>query len=365
MENIYVTRPFMPSFEEYTEELKELWETKQLTNGGQKHQKLEQELENYLGAENVTLFSGGHMALESALRAFGLTGEVITTPFTFASTTNAIVRCGLTPVFCDVEPERYTMDADKIEALITPKTSAIVPVHVYGNVCDVEKIEQIAKKHNLKVIYDGAHAFGVRIGEKGIARYGDATIFSFHATKIFSTGEGGAVACRDSKYKEILEKQKNFGIGREGTVDLWGGNAKMSEFHAAYGLCTLRHMEEAFAERNRVYETYMKYLGEVLGLSFPKQRQDATCNYAYFPVVFDGFRYTCEEVHMRLRENGINARRYFYPLSSEFPCYEYEKRGVDTPIAKFVSERVLCLPFYPELSDEDVMRICGLIKNEK
>lgn len=365
MGTLYVTRPFMPSFEEYTEELKELWETKQLTNGGQKHQKLEQELENYLGAENITLFSNGHMALESALRAFGLTGEVITTPFTFASTTNAIVRCGLTPVFCDVEPERYTIDADKIEALITPKTSAIVPVHVYGNVCDVEKIEEIAKKHNLKVIYDGAHSFGVRIGEKGIARYGDATIFSFHATKIFSTGEGGAVACRDSKYKEILEKQKNFGIGREGTVDLWGGNAKMSEFHAAYGLCAMRHLGEMFAERKRVYETYMKYLGEVSGLTIPKQRKDATQNYAYFPVVFDGFRYTCEEMHMRLRENGINARRYFYPLSREFPCYEYEKRGVDTPIAKFVSERVLCLPFYPELPDEDVMRICGLIKNEK
>lgn len=361
MENIYVTKPFMPPLEEYIEEIKEIWENKQLTNGGQKHQKLEQELKRYLGVENITLFSNGHTALEGTLRAFNLTGEVITTPFTFASTTSAIVRCGLKPVFCDVESERYTIDADKIEALITPRTSAIVPVHVYGNVCDVEKIEQIAKKHNLKVIYDGAHAFGVKIGEKGIAQYGDATIFSFHATKIFSTGEGGAVVCRDSRYKEILEKQKNFGIGREGTVDLWGGNAKMSEFHAAYGLCALRHMEEAFAERKRVCETYMRYLAGKEGITIPSQREGATCNYAYFPVVFDGVQYTCEDVLTRLRAEGINARRYFYPLTSEFSCWEKREGEANTPVAKYVSERVLCLPFYPELSDADTERICRVV----
>ena len=364
METIYVTRPFMPSFEEYVEELKELWETKQLTNGGQKHQKLEQELGNYLGVENVTLFSNGHMALESALRAFNLTGEVITTPFTFASTTNAIVRCGLTPVFCDIELERYTIDADKIEALITPRTSAIVPVHVYGNVCDVEKIEQIAQKHNLKVIYDAAHTFGVKIGDRGIGTFGDASVFSFHATKVYSTGEGGAVTYHEEMYKKFLEEQKNFGIGKEGTVDLWGGNAKMSEFHASYGLCTLRHMEEAFAERKRVYDAYTRRLGAVEGIRIPKQREDATQNYAYFPVVLDGFRYTCEEVQLRLRENGINARRYFYPLTSEFPCCEHRDGETGTPMAKSVSERVLCLPFYPNLSESDVERICGAVLDE-
>lgn len=364
MEQIYVTRPFMPSFEEYAEEIKTLWDTKQLTNGGQKHQQLEEKLKDYLKVEQLTLFSNGHMALESALRAFDLTGEVITTPFTFASTTNAIVRCGLTPVFCDIEPERYTIDADKIEALITPKTSAIVPVHVYGNVCDVEKIEAIAEKHNLKVIYDAAHAFGVEIGGRGIASYGDASMFSLHATKVYSTAEGGAVAYNNPCYKVKLDKQKNFGIGKEGTVDLCGGNAKMSEFHASYGLCTLRHMKEVFEKRKHAYEMYMSRLGNVEGLKMPKQRYDATCNHAYFPVVFDGFKYTCEEVQTRLREQSVNARRYFYPLTSEFPCYENCYNSTETPIAKYISERVLCLPFYPDLSDEDVERICDVILGE-
>lgn len=363
MEQIYVTKPLMPPFEEYIEEMKDLWELRHLTNGGQKHQQLEEKLKEYLKVEQLTLFSSGHMALESVLRALDLTGEVITTPFTFASTTDAIVRCGLQPVFCDIEPERYTIDADKIEALITPNTCAIVPVHVYGNICDVEKIESIAKKHSLKVIYDAAHTFGVEVGDRGIASYGDASIFSFHATKVYSTGEGGAVAYREVQYKEILEKQKNFGIGNVGTVDLWGGNAKMSEFHASYGLCALRHMDEVFEKREHVYETYMKHLGEVKGLKMPVQKPGATCNYAYFPVVFENFKYTCEEVLLRLQKQGVHARRYFYPLTSEFPCCE-DRYGVSkTPIAKYVSERVLCLPFYPDLSDTDVERICDVIKN--
>lgn len=361
MENIYVTRPFMPPLEEYIEEIRGIWDTRQLTNGGQKHQKLEQELKRYLGVENITLFSSGHTALEGALRAFDLTGEVITTPFTFASTTNAIVRCGLTPIFCDVEPERYTIDVTKIEKLITPRTSAIVPVHVYGNVCDVEMIERIAKKHNLKVIYDAAHAFGVNVGERSIADYGDASVFSFHATKVYSTGEGGAVVYRDGDFKNRLNSEKNFGYDERGEVTCFGGNAKMSEFHAAYGLCTLRHMEEVIEKRKTVYFKYMSIFLGISGVHIPEQREGATCNYAYFPVVFDEGHFDNTEILEKLKLNGIYARRYFYPLTNDMPCYCDRVGNVSTPIAKKVSESVLCLPFYPDMEEKDVERICDVI----
>lgn len=361
MENIYVTKPFMPPLEEYIEEIKGIWETKQLTNGGQKHQKLEQELKRYLGVENITLFSSGHTALEGALRAFDLTGEVITTPFTFASTTSAIVRCGLTPVFCDVESERYTIDATKIEELITPQTSAIVPVHVYGNVCDIEGIERIAKKHGLKVIYDAAHAFGVKFAEKSITDYGDASVFSFHATKVYSTGEGGAVVYRAENFRNRLNSEKNFGYDERGEVSYYGGNAKMSEFHAAYGLCTLKHMEEVIERRKMVYFMYMSYFSGISNVKIPRQREGATCNYAYFPVVFDENHYDNTEILKKLKLNGIFARRYFYPLTNDMPCYCGKGNSASTPIAKKVSENVLCLPLYPDMEEKDVERICDVI----
>lgn len=354
----------MPPFEEYVEEIRDIWDTKQLTNGGEKHQKLEKELKEYLGVDHLTLFSNGHMALEGALRAFGLSGEVITTPFTFASTTNAIVRCGLKPVFCDIEPERYTIDVTKIEQLITPQTCAILPVHVYGNVCDVEKIEQIARKHSLKIIYDAAHAFGVRFGKRGIASYGDASIFSFHATKVYSTGEGGAVIYRDGSYKTELDKQKNFGIRQDVLIDVFGGNAKMSEFHAGYGLCTLRHIDEAIENRKIVYNRYMERLFGIKGIKIPVQRESANCNYAYFPIVFDGYTYTCEEILLRLQEIGVFPRRYFYPLTSDFLSWKGFFSSTETPIAKHISERILCLPIYPELTEATVDRICDSILEE-
>ena len=257
---ILVTRSSMPSIDEYIEEIRDLWESKWLTNMGSKHRSLESQLSDYLKVPNISLFTNGHLALECILAALNLTGEVITTPFTFASTTHAIVRCGLTPVFCDINSEDYTIDVNKIECLITEKTSAIVPVHVYGNVCNVDKIEKIAIKYNLKVIYDAAHAFGVTVNGKGIGTFGDASMFSFHATKVFNTIEGGAVTYRDSLIKDKLEAIKNFGITSSETVEYVGGNAKMSEFQAAMGICNLRHVNNEIAKRKIVVERYISNL---------------------------------------------------------------------------------------------------------
>ena len=240
---INVTRSSMPYFDEYCEEIQDIWDSRWLTNMGPKHQKLQAELIEYLDVDKIDLFCNGHMALEMAIQAMELTGEVITTPFTFASTTHAIVRNGLTPIFCDVEPDTYTIDTTKLEALITEKTSAIIPVHVYGNICNVEEIERIAKKHNLKVIYDAAHAFGVKFKGRGIGSFGDASMFSFHATKVFHSIEGGAICFSDEAFGEKLYKLKNFGIASQESVEFVGGNAKMNEFCAAMGICNLRHTE--------------------------------------------------------------------------------------------------------------------------
>ena len=355
---ILVTRSAMPDFEEYCEEIKDIWDSRWLTNMGEKHRALEQMLKDYFGVPNVTLFTNGHLALEGVLAAFGLTGEVITTPFTFASTTHAITRCGLKPVFCDVDPETYTMDPAKIEALITPETSAIVPVHVYGTLCDVEAIDAIAKKYGLKVIYDAAHAFGVRKNGVSAACFGDAAMFSFHATKVFHTVEGGCVAYRDEALKPILDRGKNFGVEGEDIL-LAAPNAKMSEFHAAMGICNLRHIEESIAARKKVVERYRQCLAGVPGLTLLKEQPGVESNYAYFPVVFDGAKYTRDEAAAKLAENGIFARKYFFPLTNH--CTAYGFRGDETPIAKRISENVLCLPLYPELELEDVDRICELI----
>lgn len=250
-EKILVTRSSMPSLEEYVEMIKPIWDTHWLTNMGENHNKLQEQLQEYLQVDGVSLFTNGHLALELLIQAMELTGEVITTPFTFASTTHAIVRNGLTPVFCDIDPETYTMDAEKIESLITEKTSAILPVHVYGNVCNVQEIEKIAKRHNLKVIYDAAHAFGVKVGEKGIGAFGDASMFSFHATKVFNTIEGGAIAYSEAALEDKLYNLKNFGIADEETIESIGSNAKMNEFQAAMGLCNLLHITEEIQKRKK------------------------------------------------------------------------------------------------------------------
>ena len=269
---ILVTRSSLPPFEEFTEMLKPIWESGWLTNMGDYHKELEQKLREYLGADRLVLFTNGHMALEMVIQALELTGEVITTPFTFASTTHAIVRNGLTPVFCDINPRDYTMDVDKIEALITEKTSAILPVHVYGNICDVERIEAIARRHNLKVIYDAAHTFGETYNGVGTACFGDASIFSFHATKVYHTIEGGAVAFREAWMEHRLNCLKNFGIVDQDHVVWVGGNAKMNEFQAAMGLCNLRHLEDEITKRRRVAERYLENLDGVKGLKLPEYR---------------------------------------------------------------------------------------------
>lgn len=369
MNNILVTRSSMPTYEEYCEEIKDLWDSHWLTNMGAKHQQLQAELEAYLGVKHVTLYTNGHLALENAIAALNLPqgGEVITTPFTFASTTHAIVRNGLVPVFCDVNDRDYTMDVTKIEALITPRTVAILPVHVYGNVCDVEAIEKIAKRYGLKVIYDAAHAFAVKYKGVSTACFGDMSMFSFHATKVFNTIEGGCVCFQRDSWVQLLNDMKNFGIHGPEEVAYVGGNAKMNEFQAAMGICNLRHLEGEIAKRKRVIEHYRERLSGVKGIRLCQPQKDVEPNYAYFPVVFDGYKYTRNEVYEKLMEQGITARKYFYPLTNSFECYRhYPTAGVEkTPVAQRLALWVLTLPLYPDLNLQDVDRICDIILDTK
>lgn len=359
-ERINVTRSSMPSYEEYCEAIKPIFESRWLTNAGPVHNDFAEKVKGYLGAENISLFTNGHLALCIAIRALGLSGEVITTPFTFASTTHAIVDCGLTPVFCDVNPDTYTIDADKIEALITDKTSAIMPVHVYGNVCDVDKIEAIAKKHNLKVIYDAAHVFGVKVGDKGIGTFGDVSMFSFHATKVFNTIEGGCLTYSDKSLEAKINSLRNFGLTGPESVDILGTNAKMNEFQAAMGLCNLKHIDRELQKRALAENRYRERLSGIDGIKLSPVQVGVTHNHAYFPAQFDGYKYNRDEVADRLSAENIFARKYFYPITNEFSCYKDKFRG-ETPIAKHISENVLTLPMYADLSTEDVDRICDII----
>ena len=368
MENkILVTRSSMPSMEEYIEEIRSIWDSHWLTNMGEKHKALQAELQKYMGVPAVELLTNGHMALELSLQAMNLQGEVITTPFTFASTTHAIVRNGLEPVFCDIDPETYTMDVTQIERLITDRTCAILPVHVYGNVCNIEEIERIAHKYGLKVLYDAAHTFGETYKGQGIGNFGDASCFSFHATKVFNTIEGGAVCYRDPDMGRRLYELKNFGIHGPEEVDAVGANAKMNEFCAAMGLCNLRHVDEEIAKRRAVVERYREHLEGVDGLRLNVQQPEVRSNYAYFPVVFDEnlFGASRNEVMDALAQNGIGARKYFYPLTNTFECF-HGKYDVDaTPVALHVAKRVLTLPLYADLSMEDVDRICKIVLEQK
>jgi dTDP-4-amino-4,6-dideoxygalactose transaminase len=359
---IPITRSSMPEFEEYIEEIKGLWDSRLITNMGVKHKRLEAELAKYLDVPNVILFANGHLALEAAIAAFDLSGEVITTPFTFASTTHAIVRNGLEPVFCDINPDDCTMDVDKLENLVTEETSAIIPVHVYGNICDIQGIERLAQKYGLKVIYDAAHAFGVTVDGSGVGSFGDASMFSFHATKVFNTIEGGAVAFKNDDLRKKLNGLKNFGITGPETVEQAGGNAKMNEFQAAMGLCNLRHLDGEIEKRKAVVERYSEQLDGLKGIKLLKGRDGVKSNYAYFPVVFDGYKLSRDEVFEALKKRDIYARKYFYPLTSSFECYRDRFNPEDTPVARYMAERVLTLPLYADLAVEDVDRICKIIK---
>lgn len=362
---INVTRSSMPPFEEYCEEIKDLWDSHWLTNMGVKHQQFQKDLEAYLHTPHVTLYTNGHLALENAIAAMGLPagGEVITTPYTFVSTTHAIVRSGLVPVFCDINDVDYNIDVSKIEALITEKTCAIIPVHVYGNLCNVDAIQKIADKHHLKVIYDAAHAFGVTYRGTGVANFGDASMFSFHATKVFNSIEGGAVSFRDDALDYTLYDLKNFGIRGPERVVFIGGNAKMSEFQAAMGICNLRHVDEEIAKREKIVQHYRSRLSGVPGIRLCAPQADVKPNYAYFPVVFDGYKYSRDGVFERLRQQEIVARKYFYPLTNDVECYrDLPTAGAEkTPVAKHIADRVLTLPLYADLPLEAVDRICDII----
>lgn len=362
MKSIQVTRSSMPDFEEYLEEIKDLWDSHWLTNMGEKHKAFETKLTEYLDVPMVSLFTNGHLSLECAIAAFDLKGEAITTPFTFASTTHAIVRSGLEPVFCDINAEDYTIDVKKIENLISEKTSAIIPVHLYGNVCDVEAIDRIAEKYNLKVIYDAAQAFGVSFNGVGIGNFGDASVFSFHATKVFNTVEGGAVAHKYEDIERTLYYLKNFGITGPESVKYVGGNAKMNEFQAAMGICNLRHVDSEIRKRRIVIDRYILNLNGVQGIKFAMPRAGIKSNYAYFPVVFDENIKSRDEVFAELKEQNIFTRKYFYPLTTSYDCYSDRFNSDDTPVAKYIADRVLTLPLYADLDLEDVDKICEIIK---
>lgn len=362
-DKIFVTRSSMPELSEYIEEITPIFQSHFLTNMGPKHDTLQKNLSRYLKVPEISLFSNGHMALELCLQALDLKGEVITTPFTFASTTHAIVRCGLTPVFCDIDPVTYTIDAAKIESLITEKTCAIVPVHVYGNLCDTDAIDQIAKKYNLKVIYDAAHAFGVEKDGVGVGNFGDASMFSFHATKVFNTIEGGAITYRDRAIGEKLHRLRNFGILDQETVSDVGANAKMNEFQAAMGICNLRHIDEDIKKRKEITDLYTDRLKNTDGIVICPKQPGVKSNYAYFPIVIDETKFSKsrDDIFSALAKENIIARKYFYPLVQDYDCYKDTFSSDKTPTAQYVAKRVLTLPLYSELPFEAANKICDII----
>lgn len=365
-EKILVTQSSMPPYEEYIEAIKPLWESHWLTNMGTYHKELEEELKQYLGVPELSLMVNGHMALEMAIQAFDFPedSEVITTPFTFVSTTHAIVRNRLKPVFCDVKMSDGTIDETKIEDLITEKTVAIVPVHVYGNVCNVEAIQEIADKYNLKVIYDAAHAFGVKYKGVGIGNYGDASVFSFHATKVFNTIEGGAVAFSDHKIYEKLYNLKNFGIRGEELVVAVGANAKMNEFAAIMGLCNLKYLNHAMEERKMKDAYYREKLRQIQGIQFFEDDLEIEKNHAYFPIIVsDDYSMTRDELYDRLKENNVFSRKYFYPLTSDQACFRNKYKKCELNNARWLSKHILVLPFYEKLEMENIDHIVGIMKD--
>lgn len=360
----------MPPFEEYIGEIADLWASHRLTNMGEKHKELEKKLKQRLGASNLALFVNGHNALECVLEAMGLRGKVITTPFTFASTTHAIIRKGLTPVFADIRLDDYTIDPYSIEGLIDSETAAIMPVHVYGHLCDIDAIQSIAEEYGLAVIYDAAHAFGVERFNHATnawvnsACFGDAAMFSFHATKVFHTIEGGAICFSECSLGEKLNQWKNFGIAGPESVKYIGGNAKMNEFCAAMGLCNLRHFDNEVQGRRVLAERYWNHLENVPGVQIHRVGGDVRHNYAYMPVLIneDIFGTTRDAVFDALASEDIGARKYFYPLTSDYDCYAGRFNSDETPNAQYVAERIMTLPLYSGLAMEDVDRICSIVK---
>jgi dTDP-4-amino-4,6-dideoxygalactose transaminase len=361
---IFVTQPFLPPLDEFIPYLEKIWETKRLTNGGPFHQQLEKALCEYLGVEHIALFTNGTVALVTALQALRITGEVITTPYSFVATAHSLLWNGIKPVFADIDPDSLNLDPDRLEAAITPQTTAIMPVHCYGRPCDVNAIQAIADNYNLRVIYDAAHAFGVRLGSGSVLRHGDLSVLSFHATKVFTTFEGGAIVCPDEKTKQRIDHLKNFGYVNEVTVVAPGINGKMSEVNAALGLLQLKYIDGAIARRREVDATYRSLLRDVRGIRCLPAADGYVGNHAYFPVIVTGdFPISRDALYQELKRRNIHPRRYFYPLISDFPMY----RGLPSahkgnlPVAGGVAEKILCLPMYSSLSGLDIERIASAI----
>lgn len=364
---IFVTQPFLPPLEEFQPYLEQIWKSKWLTNGGPFHQEFEKKLSDYLGVEHLALFANGTLALVTALQALRITGEVITTPFSFVATTHSLLWNGIKPVFVDIHPETFNLDPEKIEAAITPRTTAIMPVHVYGKPCDVEKMQKIADIYGLKIIYDAAHAFGVRYKGESLLKHGDLSTLSFHATKVFNTFEGGAIVCPDAKTKRRIDDLKNFGYNGEVTVVAPGINAKMNELQASFGLLQLKHVDKAIDRRREIDNLYRQELSSVSGIFCPLLPADTIYNCAYFPILVEKeYSLSRDELNDKLRQHGIFARRYFYPLISEFPMYRGLPSAAQSnlPVAKKVADQVLCLPIYPALENESVARITAIIKGK-
>jgi dTDP-4-amino-4,6-dideoxygalactose transaminase len=365
---IYVTQPYLPPLAEFVPYLEAIWDNRILTNGGPYHQQFEAALCDYLGVEYASLFTNGTLALVTALQALRISGEVITTPYSFVATAHSLLWNGIKPVFVDIEPDTLTINPERIEAAITPQTTAIMAVHCYGRPCDVDAIQRIADIYNLKVLYDAAHAFSVRAKDESILKHGDLSILSFHATKVFTTFEGGAIIARDAKTKQRIDHLKNFGFVDDVTVVAPGINGKMSEFCAALGLLQLQHAAEAIARRRRIDALYRELLRDVTGIRCLSEPAAVVSNYGYFPIFVEReYEMSREALYRRLRENNVNTRRYFYPLISEFPMY----RGLvsasrdNLPVAFETARKVLCLPIYPALSDEDVHRVAAIVRNDQ
>lgn len=365
---IYVTQPALPPLEEFIPYLEKIWESKILTNNGQYHQEFEQALAEYLGVKYISIFSNGTLALMTALQALRITGEVITTPFSFVATTHSLWWNNIKPVFADIESDYYNLDPEKVEAAITPLTTAIMPVHVYGNPCKMERLKQIADTYGLKLIYDAAHAFGVKINGNSILNYGDLSILSFHATKVFNTIEGGAIVCHDEKMKQRIDYLKNFGFADETTVIAPGINAKMNELQSAYGLLQLKYVDSCIAKRKDITSIYRERLKEIEGISYLEDIEGVNHSYSYFPILVNKEKYgkSRDEVYEELKSHNIFGRRYFYPLISQFPSY----RGLTSsnpdnlPIATRIADQVICLPIYPNLEIREIENICLLLQNK-
>lgn len=365
---IYVTQPYLPPLEELIPYLEKIWDNKILTNGGPFHQQLEKALCEYLGVEHIALFANGTIALVTALQALRITGEVITTPYSFVATAHSLLWNGIKPVFADIDPNTLNLDPSKIEAAITPQTTAIMPVHVYGHPCDVDAIQKIADNYNLRVIYDAAHAFGVKCHCGSVLNHGDLSVLSFHATKVFNTFEGGAIICPDAKTKQRIDHLKNFGFVDEVTVVAPGINGKMSELNAAVGLLQLQHIDEALKHRQEIDAHYREALTNVKGIRCVNDAGEQAANYAYFPImVEDDYPLSRDQLYFKLREHNIFARRYFYPLISEFSMYRGLRSATpdNLPVASKAAEQVICLPIYPNLSHHKQQRIIQIIAGEK